>query len=492
VPSEPAPTQPSNDGPVVAPAPARAASKFERWRRRLGALRSRFARQIALVTLVLGGIVAVGHVLGGMIGWWHAWDLSLGAHKPAAAPRSAANAAPTLSLVVLPLVNEGQDTEGDWFADMLAGDLTLRLSMVSGALVISRDTAFTYKGRRPDARQVAQDLGVRYVVQGGVARDGERLRLRLALVDGSTGAQRWAQQQTLDRARLDASLDEITAQLARELNLQLYRAAGERAAALAPAAVQADDLAMQGWAAYLRGFTRDNLQQSLDLFERAVTKDPKSLRGWGGVAVANGMGASLGWSPDRQAAIERLELASRRLQALDENDWFAWLARSNVANLQRDYESHLLIADAMAERFPSQPQPHFNRGLALLNLGRLDECVEPTLKALRIGPRDTQVGIWHWQIATCQFMRAQYKEAAHSARAASLANPALPLPPLTLAAALVRDGRADEARRLVADYRQRHPAFEAAHLERYMRSSEPRYVAGRQQMIDSLRELGMQ
>lgn len=145
----------------------------------------------------------------------------------------------------------------------------------------------------------------------------------------------------------------------------------------------------------------------------------------------------------------------------------------------------------MVERFPSQPQPHFNRGLALLDLGRFDECVEPTQWALRIGPRDPQVGLWHWQIATCLFMRAQYKDAAQSARAASLANPALPLPPLTLAAALARDGQADEARRLVADYRQRHPAFEAAHLERFMRSSEPRYAAGRQQMIDSLRELGL-
>lgn len=468
----------------------RAASKFDRWRRLLDAVRSRFARQIALATLVLGGIVAVGHVLGGMIGWWHAWDLTLGA-KPAVAPRSAANAASALSLVVLPLVNEGRDTEGDWFADMLAGDLTQRLSMVSGALVISRDTAFTYKGRSADARQVAQDLGVRYVVQGGVSRDGEQVRLRLALVDGSTGAQRWAQQQTLDRARLDASLDEIAARLARELNLQLYRAAGERAAALDPAAMQADDLAMQGWAAYLRGFTQDNLQQSLDLFERAVAKDPKSLRGWGGVAVTNGMGAGLGWLPDRQAAIARLELASQRLQALDENDWFAWLAKSNIANLRRDYESHLLIANAMVERFPSQPQPHFNRGLALLNLGRFDECVEPTLKALRIGPRDTQVGVWHWQIATCHFMRAQYKDAAHSARAAMQANPALPLPPLTLAAALARDGQGDEARRLAADYRQRHPTFEVAQVERYMRSSEPRYVTGRQQMIDSLREIGI-
>ena len=222
-----------------------------RWRRLLHALRSRFARQLALVTLVLGGLIAVGHVLGGLIGWWHAWDLTLGAHRRDPVPHSTINAAPAMSLVVLPLMDEGRGADGEWFADMLASDLTMRLSTVSGALVISRDTAFTYKGKAVDARQVAKDLGVRYVVQGGVARDGEQLRLRLALVDGSSGVQRWAQQQTLDRARLDASLDEITARLARELNLQLYRAAGERAAALAPEAMQADDLAMQGWATYL-------------------------------------------------------------------------------------------------------------------------------------------------------------------------------------------------------------------------------------------------
>jgi TolB-like protein/TolA-binding protein len=443
--------------------------------------------------LALGAIVGAGHILGGVVGWWHAYELTVGAPKsPRASAASGSIDKPSgLSIVVLPLVDKGDVAGGDWFADVLSADLTTRLGTLSGALVISRETAFTYKGKVADPRQVARELGVRYVVHGEVRRHAEQVQLRLALVDGDSGAQRWAYQAGIERSALERSIDDIAVRLARELGMQLYRSAGERAAALDPAALRADDVAMQGWAVYLRGLTRDNFRDALVLFERAAAMDAKSVRAWGGVSVVNATGAGLGWLPDREAATRRVEQASERLQALDDNDWFTWTSKASLANLRRDYESSLLIADAMIERFPSNPSPHFNRGLALLNLGRFEACDQPTLRALRIGPRDTQAGLWRWQLATCHFMREQYPQAAEFARAAAQTSPSLPLPPLTLAASLARGGRMDEARQLVAAYRQRHPAFEAAHVERFMRSSEPRYVAGRQALIDTLREIGM-
>jgi tetratricopeptide (TPR) repeat protein len=131
------------------------------------------------------------------------------------------------------------------------------------------------------------------------------------------------------------------------------------------------------------------------------------------------------------------------------------------------------------------------RGLALMNLGRLEECVEPAKRALRLGPRDTFAGLWNWQIGTCHFMRGEYREAVQFARAAQQAGPRLPLPPLLLAASLAREGNTEEARRVVADFLARNPDYKTSQIELLMRSRHPRYVEGRERLIATLRELGM-
>lgn len=475
-------------------ATALAVSPHPRWRRLWQALRSRFARQLGVAAIVIGAIAAVGHFIGGMIGWWHAYELTFGPAR--AAPTSASRAAlssklPAISVVVLPLTNESENKAEDWFIDAVTADLTTELGSGSGSFVISRDSAFTYKGKAADPRDVARELGVRYVVRGSARRDGDRVRLNLSMVDGESGVQHWAQQFDIERQHLQGALDTVVRQVARSLSVQMYRAAGQRSAALGPGQVQADDLAMQGWSVYFRGFSRENFQEALRLFEKAVAADPKSIRGWGGVAVINGVGASIGWMPDRDAAVRRLEFAAVVLHELDADDFFALIARSNIANLKGDYEGQLLIAGMMTERFPSHPQPHYTRALASMNLGRFDACVEPTKQAIRLSPRDSLLGIWNWQIATCHFMRGQYKEAADFARVAQQANPKLPLPPLTLAASLVRDGRKTQAQEIATEYLQRNPDYVLANVEKLMRSAHPSYVEGRSRMIESLRELGM-
>ena len=168
------------------------------------------------------------------------------------------------------------------------------------------------------------------------------------------------------------------------------------------------------------------------------------------------------------------------------------MARINLANRSGDWQTALAVSDAMLERYPSHAPSHSTRGQALIGLRPVDECLEPLHQALRIGPRDPLVGLWHLTIANCHFMRAEYSKAAESARTAWQANPRLPAPPLTLAAALHRDGKVDEAKKIVADYRLRNPDFQTAQLEQLLAGAEPRFVEGRQRLIDSLRELGMQ
>jgi adenylate cyclase len=451
-----------------------------------------WARWLA-AAMALAGLAVAGYVGGALLGWWPWYEVTFQAGRPRLQPSSieaGSREVPRLSVVVLPLVNEGE-RDGDFFADSLSTDLTTELGRLPGTLVISRDTAFTYQGQAAASRSIARDLGVRYVVRGSVRRDGGRVRLTLAMVDGRADAQLWTRQFEMDRASLRPALAEVTQSVARSLDLQGDRVEQGAAAALTPPEVQADDLAMMGWAIFNQGLTRENLLAAGPLFDAAVARDPNSVRGWSGVAAASHGGAATGWLPDREAATERFRLALRRLQGLDETDPSTFLGRVGAAAMGGDYEGQLVAATAMIERFPNNPHGHFYRGQALLNLGRFEACVDPAQQAIRLGPRDPGVGTWNLHIATCHFMRGEYRQAAVHARSAVQSNPNPPVRTLVLAASLARDGSTDEARRIVTAFRKQYPAYRAQDIASAMASKAPPFVEGRNRMVATLRELGL-
>jgi DNA-binding winged helix-turn-helix (wHTH) protein/TolB-like protein len=409
--------------------------------------------------------------------------LNSGSRKPAPS-------APHFSLVLLPLDSLDESTSSG-FADALTADLNAELGRLASVLVISTGTAATYKGKPADPREVSRALGVRYVVRGTVQRSGDEVRLALAMVDGESGAQHWAQSFAIERARLRSAVDEVAQQVARSLNVQMYRSGGTRAAVLSPEQVQADDLAMHGWGVYFRGLSRENFLAALPLFEQAVAKDPRSILGWGGVAVINGLGARIGWLPDRGAAIRRVEFASARLDELDSEHLFALLAKQHLTAIAGDWEGHVLVMRSTIQRYPNHAPSYSGLGTGLLSLGRFDECLGLTQRAIRLSPRDPLLGAWHLNLGICHFMRGEYADASASARLAVQLSPTLPVPPLILAAALARDGKADEGRAIVATHLQRHPDARAADVPKLLRGDAPPFVAGRTRVMESLRELGM-
>ena len=264
-------------------------------RRAWKAARDRWARHLAIAALVIGGIAATGHFIGGMIGWWHLYEVF---HKPA---KPAANApAHALSLVVMPLLDEG-GADGS-LADIITSDVITSLGQLTGMLVISRDTAFTYKGKTVDPRDVARELGVGYVVRGSMRREGDRVQLNLAMVDGNTGLQSWSQQFAFKRTELDAGLQTVTAQVGRGLGVELMKASARRSVALKPDQLEADDIAIRVRGLYFQGWSKENATEALRLFEEAVRRDPKSVRGWGGVGIIHTLMVFSGWAADRAHA----------------------------------------------------------------------------------------------------------------------------------------------------------------------------------------------
>jgi TolB-like protein len=158
-----------------------------------------------------------------------------------------------LSLVVLPFVNLSNDPEQEYFVDGITDDLTTDLSRIVDSFVIARNTAFTYKGKSVDVKQVGRELGVRYVLEGSVRRADDQVRINVQLIDAATGGHLWADRFDTDRRKLAEAQSEIIGRLARTLNGELIEAASRRIEREGATDPDARDFVMRGWARTFRG-----------------------------------------------------------------------------------------------------------------------------------------------------------------------------------------------------------------------------------------------
>ena len=224
----------------------------------------------SMLKLLGAGVVAVIVIAAGA---WH----FLAANTPApialsaAAPAEAAH----LSIVVLPFTNLSGDPTQDYFADGLTENLTTDLSRLSGSFVIARNTAFTYKGKNVDAKEIGKELGVRYVLEGSVQRDQNQVRVNAQLIDAESGGHLWAERFDKPLSNLFSMQDEIVASLASRLGTELVADEARRAErVLTPDSM---DLYFRGRAWLNKGLSPENLAQARGFFERALTSDPDNL-----------------------------------------------------------------------------------------------------------------------------------------------------------------------------------------------------------------------
>ena len=237
--------------------------------------------------------------------------------------------------------------------------------------------------------------------------------------------------------------------------------------------VEADDLAMQGFAVFLRGASQDNFLEARKLFEQAVAKDPDSIRGLGGLSMSNSFGVIMQWMPDREASVRRSEEALARLESLDPSGELTLQSRASLANMRGDWEGVLLVAGMLLEHYPNNPTSHHHRCSSLLRLGGFEEAIPSCQRAIKISPRDSRVPIWHGLIGMNYFMLGQYAQAADYARRTVTANPKLPPYWPLLAASLARDGRRDEGVQVLKEFMERNPKFEAAEFRRGGGTAKP-------------------
>ena len=239
------------------------------------------AKQRSIFVPLAAGIVALIVIAGGS--WYF-----LGATRIAPVGSSAPVGAEAahLSIVVLPFTNLSNDPSQDYFADGITENLTTDLSRIRNSFVIARNTAFTFKGKNIDAKEISKELGVRYVLEGSVQRDQNRVRVNAQLIDGKTGAHLWVDRFEEDMADVFKLQDQVVARLANTLGSELVKAEADKS--YHSGNPDAIDLTMRGWAILnqLQFVTdKDSLAKALDLFEQALKLDPNNVDALVGAAL---------------------------------------------------------------------------------------------------------------------------------------------------------------------------------------------------------------
>jgi TolB-like protein len=233
------------------------------------------------------------------------------AHAPTAAPEKSAPL--RLSIVVLPFANIGGDPEHEHFVDGVTESLTTDLSRIRGAVVIARNTAFTYKGKPVDMKTIGRELNVRYVLEGSVQRGGSRMRVNVQLIDAETGNHLWAERFDKPVADLFDMQDEVVVRLASALDAQLVAAEARRAEQTPNP--DSMDLYFQGQAKLNKGMTPDNVAQARGFFDRALAADPDNVEALVGSAAANVIEGAF-FTTDRPADFTSAEVKSIKALSL--------------------------------------------------------------------------------------------------------------------------------------------------------------------------------
>jgi adenylate cyclase len=394
------------------------------------------------------GIAALLIVLAGGA-WW-----LVGAYRPTAVPAKAlapVASNPTtpaeskhLSIVVLPFANLSNDPSQDYFADGLTENLTTDLSRLSGSFVIARNTAFAFKGKNVDTREIGKELGVRYVLEGSVQRDAGRIRVNAQLIDAESGKHIWAERFDKPLADLFKMQDEIVSRLANQLGAELTSAEAHRAErASSPDSM---DLFFRGLSSLNKGINVENMAQARGYFERALAADPgnvDALLGVGRVDYSVG-GAYL--SDDRDARLAAGEATIAKVLSQRPNDALAHEIMGGILIQTKRSDQGIPELERALALNPNLATAQGDIGLAKIFVGHPEETGAHEDEALRLSPRDSFAWLWLHFAGAAKMNLGANDEAVALFRRSIEDNRANPLTHFFLAAALAKQGKLEEAR----------------------------------------------
>ncbi len=394
-----------------------------------------------------------------------------------------------LSIVVLPFTNLSGDPGQDYFADGITENLTTDLSRLSGSFVIARNTAFTYKGKSVDAKEIGKELGVRYVLEGSVQHDQNQVRVNAQLIDAESGGHLWAERFDKPLADLFSLQDDIVASLASQLGAELLSNEARRAErAPTPDSM---DLYFQGMAWLNKGRNPANVERARGFFARALALDPDNLDAAVGLAAAEVQGATGYAVDDRAERLASVEANLNRVLSQSPNNARAHYLLGRVeAQTKREAQGIAESERALALN-PNLASAHSLIGLAKLFDGHPEETESHELEALRVSPHDTEADVWVEYIALAKLHVGAYEEALGFFRRAKELNPNYATGRFNMAAALVELGRLDEAQAEVQAGLALNPGFTLRRYRAGAQSDNPNFLKRRERIIEDMRKAGV-
>jgi len=432
----------------------------------------RWAAAVAVLVLVAAGLV---------------WNFYWRAPKiePASKEKMAFPLPDKPSIGVMPFDNLTGDPQQEYFSDGMTEEIITALSKVPYLFVIARNSTFTYKGKPVKIRQVAEDLGVRYVLEGSVRRAGDRVRVTAQLIDAIKGHHLWAERYDRELKDTFALQDEITRKILVALDVRLT--VGEQASTRRKVTDNLDAYLKTMQAnVYLGRSDKEGTLLARQLAEEAMTLDPKYARPHQILASCHVSDVYYGWSKYPKTSLEQaMELAQKAI-SLDESNPGGYDVLSAVYMFKGEYERAIAEAERAIALDPNFSNAYSQLGTALISAGRPQEAIAPLEKAIRINPMAPS--IYFRRLGTAYAFTGRYEDAMVQFKKAIHLAPDSLMPHLALAATYSIAGRVEEARAEVSEVLRIEPGIS---LEGIAKRTALKNKADTDRFIDALRKAGL-
>ena len=366
------------------------------------------------------------------------------------------------AIAVLPFVNLSGEAEQEYFSEGISEDIITALSKLRWFYVIARNSSFVYKGKSVHHQEIGEDLGVGYVVEGSVRKEGDHVRIAAQLVDVATGSHLWAERYDRDLADVFAVQDEITQAVVAAIEPQLYAAENFRARRKAPDNMDAWGLVMRALSHYWRVTRQDNLVAQA-LLEKAIAVDPNYGQALSLLAACHTFAAHMGWE-DMSKAVPVAERAALAAILADSEDAWAHYALASVYLFYRRFDDCLAEFELALRLNPSFSPARGIYGVALAYRGRWEEGDRAAREALKLSPRDPFAAIYCGVAAYCQYIGGNYAEAIRLSREALRHRTDFVGAHRVLTAALGMEGGADAAKTALEGLHRTQPNLTLAWL----------------------------
>jgi len=411
--------------------------------------------------------------------------------KSAPVRKPATAAAPVLalpdkpSIAVLPFDNLSGDPDQEHFADGLSEDLITGLARIHWLFVIARNSAFVYKNRAVDVKQVARELGVRYVLEGSVRRAGTRLRISAQLVDAATGGHHWAERYDREVGDIFFIQDEITASVAAAIEPSVLAAEGVRALSRSAGDLGAWELVARAQTHFWR-MTKVDYGTAIAALDRGVAAYPdyapaRSLLGFCLVFAAH-----MGWS-DRDLTAGR-EHATRAI-ALDDRDPWGHIALGYCALMERRTGESIAALRRALDFNPNSASAHAHLSHGLAFAGQDRDAIAHAQEAIRLSPLDSMTALFLGSIAVAHYTAGRYSEAVEYTTQAAGLRPGFQGAHRLRCASLAQVGRIDEARAYLATVRREQPQLSLDWIRSYVPYQTPELI---ERFLDGMRKAGLE